>query len=219
MASAFLKETVTKDLVGVLIMKKILILGFLSFFGTTSSLLAAPLLQLDSNNQLIGVQGIYVESGSFRATYDVSFQDGTCIDLFTGCNSNSEDLFAINTRLGAANAELLIAMGSFSDSPNLINGCESLVDCFITAPSNINASGPSGGSVSGGTLWIQAGPGNDFPLSESLAANRFEDFTSVTNRTYAIWTPSAISSVPVPAAVWLFGSGLIGLIGLAGRKN
>ena len=28
-----------------------------------------------------------------------------------------------------------------------------------------------------------------------------------------------IRAVPVPAAVWLFGSGLLGLIGIAGRKN
>jgi len=29
----------------------------------------------------------------------------------------------------------------------------------------------------------------------------------------------AVSSVPVPAAIWLFGSGLLGLIGIAGRKK
>ncbi|MDH5572121.1 MAG: hypothetical protein OEY89_10170, partial [Gammaproteobacteria bacterium] len=29
----------------------------------------------------------------------------------------------------------------------------------------------------------------------------------------------SISAVPVPAAAWSFGSGLIGLIGLARRKN
>ena len=28
-----------------------------------------------------------------------------------------------------------------------------------------------------------------------------------------------VSAVPVPAAVWLFGSGLIGLLGLAKRKR
>ena len=28
-----------------------------------------------------------------------------------------------------------------------------------------------------------------------------------------------VSAVPVPAAVWLFGSGLIGLIGIARRKK
>ena len=31
-------------------------------------------------------------------------------------------------------------------------------------------------------------------------------------------TYSAVSQVPVPAAVWLFGSGLVGMIGVARRK-
>jgi hypothetical protein len=30
-----------------------------------------------------------------------------------------------------------------------------------------------------------------------------------------VWT---VSAVPIPAAVWLFGSGLLGLIGIARRK-
>lgn len=33
------------------------------------------------------------------------------------------------------------------------------------------------------------------------------------------WTSMAISPVPVPAAVWLFGSGLIGLVGFAKRNK
>ncbi len=35
--------------------------------------------------------------------------------------------------------------------------------------------------------------------------------------TYADFT--LVSQVPVPAAVWLFGSGLLGLVGMARRKN
>ena len=31
--------------------------------------------------------------------------------------------------------------------------------------------------------------------------------------------PVAVAPVPVPAAVWLFGSGLLGLVGLARRKK
>jgi len=31
--------------------------------------------------------------------------------------------------------------------------------------------------------------------------------------------PGDVSAVPVPAAVWLFGSGLMGLLGLARRKR
>ena len=36
---------------------------------------------------------------------------------------------------------------------------------------------------------------------------------------YALHLSGTVSSVPVPAAVWLFGSGLIGLIGFARRKT
>ena len=35
----------------------------------------------------------------------------------------------------------------------------------------------------------------------------------------ALFGGAALSPVPVPAAIWLFGSGLIGLIGLARRKK
>lgn len=47
--------------------------------------------------------------------------------------------------------------------------------------------------------------------------------TLVPNDTF-IWTPymlhleGTISAVPIPSAVWLFGTGLIGLIGMARRK-
>jgi len=40
------------------------------------------------------------------------------------------------------------------------------------------------------------------------------DITSITTGSI-----SPISTVPVPAAAWLFGSGLIGLVGLARRKK
>ena len=38
------------------------------------------------------------------------------------------------------------------------------------------------------------------------------------NGDYEAWVAD-ISAVPVPAAVWLFGSGLIGLISIASRKK
>ncbi|MBZ0071643.1 MAG: VPLPA-CTERM sorting domain-containing protein [Thiohalobacteraceae bacterium] len=33
------------------------------------------------------------------------------------------------------------------------------------------------------------------------------------------WDGSAVSAVPVPAAVWLFGSGLLGLVGVARKRK
>ena len=35
---------------------------------------------------------------------------------------------------------------------------------------------------------------------------------------WAVLSGDVISAVPVPAAVWLFGSGLLGLLGIARRK-
>lgn len=193
-------------------MKKIFWLISL-FFLTPSSSSAAPVLQTDLGGQLIGVKNILVESGGFSEVFDVSFLDGSCISLFGGCDSVVEDLTQISTHHGAANAALLVAIGAIADSPSLIRGCESSTDCLITTPSNINLAG--GGSVSGGTLWIRSGPANDLPISESFAALRETDLIGVADRTYAVWT----SAVPVPAAVWLFGAGILGLSGFAKRKR
>ena len=44
-------------------------------------------------------------------------------------------------------------------------------------------------------------------------------FFSTTAQLAPILTDGSISAVPVPAAVWLFGSGLLGLIGIARRKS
>ena len=45
-------------------------------------------------------------------------------------------------------------------------------------------------------------------------ANCFADF-SIDN----VSIKADVSAVPVPAAVWLFGSGLVGLVGVARRKK
>jgi hypothetical protein len=43
--------------------------------------------------------------------------------------------------------------------------------------------------------------------------------TAKTGKYYIEYEPAAVAAVPVPAAVWLFGSGLIGLIGMARRRK
>jgi len=48
----------------------------------------------------------------------------------------------------------------------------------------------------------------------------FQSSTSKATSFYALAVrPGDVSAVPVPAALWLFGSGLIGLLGLARRKR
>ena len=62
------------------------------------------------------------------------------------------------------------------------------------------------GSVSGGIILGASGFSGDWT----------NDFSTIlASHTYT----GVISAVPIPAAVWLFGSGLIGLIGIARRKT
>jgi hypothetical protein len=66
------------------------------------------------------------------------------------------------------------------------------------------------------------------PCSDSISTSGTVSvsFDAVSGTTYAfgadavagVYTES-VSAVPVPAAAWLFGSGLIGLVGIARRKN
>ena len=59
----------------------------------------------------------------------------------------------------------------------------------------------------------------------SLSVNRTPGSIGTSLKSYAFFNAWAVhdgdvvSSVPVPAAVWLFGSGLLGLIGMARRKK
>jgi len=65
----------------------------------------------------------------------------------------------------------------------------------------------AGPDVSGGiTLQLKAGCG----AVASCGADVFFDNVSIS---------ADVSAIPVPAAVWLFGSGLVGLVGVARRKK
>jgi len=81
-------------------------------------------------------------------------------------------------------------------------------------------------SVSG-LLWKDTSSVNEdspSPFSWSISDNR-----AFFNTTSSLWEASptihmfsvdaTVSSVPVPAAAWLFGSGLLGLVGVARRKK
>ena len=68
-------------------------------------------------------------------------------------------------------------------------------------------------STVGGFFGIATDDGSTFnnvEFSKNLVYGLFDNVT---------YTSSPISTVPVPAAAWLFGSGLIGLIGVARRKK
>ena len=71
-----------------------------------------------------------------------------------------------------------------------------------------------GGSEDGGTTWI-LGDG----VEKWYAGSNQWDVTFAGSSTLTLAVDIIdVTAVPVPAAVWLFGSGLIGLVGVARRR-
>ena len=60
----------------------------------------------------------------------------------------------------------------------------------------------------------------DGPSADGIAGNPMDNgpFPGFNAAFLGTATPQEVAAVPVPAAVWLFGSGLLGLVGVARRK-
>tara|TARA_R110002073_G_scaffold334037_1_gene522677 strand:+ start:4980 stop:5633 length:654 start_codon:yes stop_codon:yes gene_type:complete len=187
---------------------------------------ATPILMTNSSGNLTGINGLEVlhtYSQELLGVYDVIFRDGSCLDLFNGCDSNQDDLLFRNSAVGGyATESLLGALGAFADMPEKITGCESILTCIISIPININLSGPSS-SVSASSLWLRKSPLDDLPITESYVGSRETDFSSFTNRTWAIFSPSLSTgnppnTVPEPGMLALIGLGFASF-GIIRRRN
>ena len=73
----------------------------------------------------------------------------------------------------------------------------------------------NGGTFDGLNLAIEFGSFGTFDSLDFW----FDGFDDGGNQVSGTWTGFQMTPVPVPAAVWLFGSGLLGLVGLARRKK
>ncbi len=166
----------------------------------------------DVNGQLTGATGVTVGG----ATYDVAFVDGSCIDLFDGCDEAADLAFLTQADAVAAARALLdqvfLDMGSgmeFDSSPALTNGCSIAGDCRALIPYD----------RSGDTTRVGIA-GNDFredfDFASSSVINAFTDTGNDDLLVYARFTETA--HVPLPAAGWLMLGGLGLLWGAARRR-
>jgi len=166
--------------------------------GSTAFLNTAG--HLSSNNANSGWVGPSAD-GSSHATTNISYDLATTIDL-TGINISGFTLsgFWITDNQGV---DILVNSVSTNQTNNGFHS--SLPEAF---PVNAFSLSASDGLVAGlNTIIFRWGNGPDFGGS-----NVFPDPTQARVQF------TEFNAVPVPAAAWLFGSGLIGLVGLARRK-
>ena len=163
--------------------------------------IGAPMYQTDATGAITGVTGLEVDG----SIWDMTLHDGSFDELFAtmGTDALYSNLFSLS-----ATFQLIQFTNSnpVSDA-SLFSGCTFFYGCSLYTVYSyepaVNAVFAHGDMVSllsvDSHTQVVAAPGVNY-----------------TNQTYATWQ---MSSVPVPAAVWLFGSGLIGLIGIARRKK
>ena len=171
-----------------------------------------------SGGQLIGATSIEVNG----ASYDVAFLDGSCNSLYNGCTglpftTSSEALAASQALLD----QVMIPQGISANDHYLINGIGAVWDdtnkasfggAFILTPTaeswgSLLAFGSTGSSV-----WLP-GTGLTYTAEFSSPTSPFLLVGIPTDQVLAVWTPAAVSAVPLPAAAWLFISAIAGLAG------
>jgi len=194
---------------------------FLMIYSTNSY--SATLIV--ENGALMGATGVDVDG----VLYDVQFIDGTCDALYSGCDSMadfpfsnpSNDATLLNIAMTALFEQVFIdsPLGNFDSNPALTNGCNVSGGCQINTPlfpSSSTAFVASTGAFN--TTALDQGRVSflDHLTAGSAVYNSVHPFPELDQNVFAVWNQSAV--VPIPAAIWLFGSGLLGLIGAARRK-
>ncbi len=171
---------------------------------------AQATLQVDGGGNLLGATGVTVDG----KLYDVSFQDGTCVSLFTGCDEVTDFVFQDAPSALLASTALMTEVfvdgpaGNFDSFPALTNGCLYEFYCDIWTPYSFPS--PTEVSISG----FENTDGCDCDEFFTKIGLRTDDTSVVSDpdrEVYAVWTPS--ETTPVPA---LSPFGLAMLCGLLG---
>ena len=159
-----------------------------------------------SGPNLLGATGVMVGSQS----YDVTFQDGTCQALFTGCNQASDFAFTTLADAQAAAQALMnqvlldVAQGPFDTQVQLTVGCTAFGGaCLVLVPYATDGVNVSAGAAK--NLSIEASDGVTV-AGLSVAA----DTTPQPDQTWAVFTLAAAAPEPGTLGLVMFGLAAIG---------
>ena len=133
------------------------IFGAIAIGGTTLSANATVILNVNGSGELLGAQNVEFDNKIFT----VEFHEGSCVDIFNGCDDSSDFTFQDSISSQQAAGELLQQVffdspaGLFDTDPEKTFGCESSLVCNALIPFEI----PVTGAVRS-LLAINVAPGN-----------------------------------------------------------
>lgn len=122
---------------------------------------------------------------------------------------------------------------------NEAGNCSTSSSCYSVDSGDLQFTGDANWGANWGsnlTSWINAGtlgstlgfysmtPNGTFSINQATKVaygnvNGLASWLLAADGSLVYSVPGAVSTVPVPAAAWLFGSGLLGLVGVARRHN
>ncbi len=185
------------------------VFGFLISLAIYSPLSNAVTLEIDAG-ELTGAKGVIIGGIS----YDVSFISQSCLGLFSGCTN-----FLFGSQSSALAASTALEQQVFNDSspvhlnydtnPQFTTNITSSVEGYFLTP--YVRVGPNGRDVVSSAFVNGVGIVDSFDTSQIAIGSRPFGWG-----TYAYWT---VSPVPLPAAAWLFGSGILALAGFTNLRK
>jgi hypothetical protein len=168
-----------------------LFLASLLFAGSAS---ADPTLVVDSGGQLVGATEVNVNG----TAYDVTFVDGTCTEVFDGCDTAAKFTFQSQTEADQASQALLDtvfldgATGNFDSDPTLTAGCSNIV-CAVVTPWGLSGTDVV---LSGANNWVDE-------LSDGVSGYQrdpLQTTTPIDTLVHSVWTITGTEVVPEPAS-------------------
>lgn len=183
--------------------------------GLTVTPPRAASLIVDSGGQLTGATNVDLGSLGF---YNVTFVDGSCIDLFGGCDELSDFDFTTEAAASIAAQALLDQVfidgpdGQFDTIPQNTFGCGVEVLCSTFVPYGFRDDSTPG-------VWYAFALNHQADQQDTTAIMLLSaDFDAGPQLTANIAKFEEIPPVPLPAALPLFGTGL-GILGFLGWRR